>query len=125
MILQSAQRTRVASNAIGLLMTYALNLPSDTIFPGAGLRRVQWKCDAENTRSLAIAKRLGFQLEAVKRWYRVVPDGSDDRLPGVTDPVKAPGRHYAFLSMCWDTWEREGRETVRKQMARRVGSLVA
>jgi RimJ/RimL family protein N-acetyltransferase len=46
--LKSAQRTHVTSNAVGLLMKYALNLPSDPTFPGLGLRRVQWTCDSGN-----------------------------------------------------------------------------
>jgi RimJ/RimL family protein N-acetyltransferase len=60
--LKSAQRTHVTSNAVGMLMKYALNLPSDPTFPGLGLRRVQWTCDSGNKPSLTTAKRLGFQF---------------------------------------------------------------
>jgi RimJ/RimL family protein N-acetyltransferase len=118
-ILKSAQRSHVTTNSIGLLMHYALNLPSDATMPGLGLRRVQWMCHSENARSLATARRLGFQMEGTLRWLIVCAEGSSfgDK-PRVGDPVQKRGRHDLILSMCWDQWSSEGRAIVERQMAR-------
>ena len=51
----AAQRTRVNTEAVMLLLTRAFDL---------GNRRVEWKCDALNARSRAAALRLGFALKA-------------------------------------------------------------
>lgn len=32
-----------------------------------GVERVEWRCDPRNTRSVALAERLGFRLEGVLR----------------------------------------------------------
>jgi RimJ/RimL family protein N-acetyltransferase len=118
-ILKSAQGTHVATNAIGLLLHYALNLPSDQASPGLGLRRVQWRCTPANAPSLRAAQRLGFQLEGVMRWTWVAGNESEGSEPTrAGDPVGYNGGHDAFLSMCWDQWVKEGRTVVEKQMAR-------
>jgi RimJ/RimL family protein N-acetyltransferase len=120
-ILKSAQRTHVTSNAVGLLMKYALNLPSDPTFPGLGLRRVQWTCDSGNKPSLTTAKRLGFQFEGTLRWLWILSEASaSGEKPREDDPAKGNGRHDHYLSMCWDDWERDGRATVQSQMDRKV-----
>ncbi|KAF5336232.1 hypothetical protein D9758_014360 [Tetrapyrgos nigripes] len=54
------QRTHVTSNAVGLLMHYALDLPEDG---GLGLRRVEWRANSLNAPSVGLAKRLGFRME--------------------------------------------------------------
>jgi RimJ/RimL family protein N-acetyltransferase len=119
-MLKSAQRTHVTTNAVGLLMNYALNTPSDASFSGLGLRRVQWTCDSGNLRSLAVSQRLGFQIEGTFRWRWVLPTGATaGDPPRSDDPVQGNGRHDTILGMCWDFWEREGRAIVSKQMARR------
>jgi RimJ/RimL family protein N-acetyltransferase len=119
-IVKSAQRSHVTSNAAGLLMHYALNLPSDPTFPGLGLRRVVWSCHAENEPSLRTAQRLGFRREGTLRWYRVGAEGRSGGMPTrAGDPVPRNGRHDVFLSMCWDDWEEGGRAIVDEQMARR------
>jgi RimJ/RimL family protein N-acetyltransferase len=106
---------------VGLLMHYVLNLPSDPSFPGLGLRRLVWFCNTENAPSITTARRLGFELEVIKRWYAVVPEGGVGGEPTrAGDPVPGHGRHYAFLSVCWDRWEREARAIVERQMARRT-----
>jgi RimJ/RimL family protein N-acetyltransferase len=119
--LKSAQRTHVTSNAVGLLMKYALNLPSDPTFPGLGMRRVQWTCDSGNKPSLATAKRLGLQFEGTLRWLWILSEASTSgEKPRKDDPAKGSGRHDHYLSMCWDDWEREGRATIQNQMNRRA-----
>jgi hypothetical protein len=132
-ILPSAQRSHVTTHAVGLLLQYALNLPSDPMLPGLGLRRVEWAAESGNIRSIATAKRLGFQMEGTLRWQWILPDTVqenvgqkferkmvDDEKGG--DPAKdvpvGKGRHEVYLSICWDDWERGGRETLRTQMAR-------
>ncbi|RDX39865.1 acyl-CoA N-acyltransferase [Lentinus brumalis] len=56
--LPAFQGTGVMSAAVALLMQYALLLPSEG---GLGLRRVQYQTDASNERSIALARKFGFQ----------------------------------------------------------------
>jgi RimJ/RimL family protein N-acetyltransferase len=70
------QRTFVTSNAAGILLRYCLSTPDDESYPGLGLRRVQWFADARNAPSIAAAMRLGFKMEGMLRWERVLPEGS-------------------------------------------------
>ncbi|EIN06820.1 acyl-CoA N-acyltransferase [Punctularia strigosozonata HHB-11173 SS5] len=113
------QRTHVTTHATGLLLQYALELSPQ----GLGLRRVQWKANANNAASIRAAQRLGFKLEGVRRWQmalaphkkgagnnKVLRDG--DPRPGYD------GRDTAMLSLCWDDWEQGGREHVQWLMSR-------
>jgi RimJ/RimL family protein N-acetyltransferase len=52
------QRTRVATEAMYLMMKYAFEL---------GYRRYEWKCDALNAGSRRAAERLGFTFEGIFR----------------------------------------------------------
>ncbi|KAK0504493.1 hypothetical protein EDD18DRAFT_1316826 [Armillaria luteobubalina] len=106
MILPAFQRTHVTSNAVGILLNYALNLPADG---GLGLR----------------PKRMGFQMEGVMRWARVWPETKIRGSGGVRvrkdDPREDEfgyGRNVAILSMCWDDWEAGAKEKVNAVMAR-------
>ncbi len=65
-----AQRTRVNTEAVGLLLTRA--------FDELGNRRVEWKCDALNARSRAAALRLGFTFEGVFRQHMIVKGRNRD-----------------------------------------------
>ena len=56
------QRTFVSSHAIGLLLTYALNLPHEG---GLGLRRVAWTANPFNVGSVRAAERMGLKVEGV------------------------------------------------------------
>lgn len=60
--------------------------------------------------------RLGFTLEGVMRWQRVLPHGKKGLVPSGGLEV-GPGRHTAMLAMCWDDW-REKRENVLAMMER-------
>ena len=53
----SLQRTRVATEAIYLMMKWALG--------DLGYRRLEWKCDALNAPSRAAALRFGFSFDGV------------------------------------------------------------
>ena len=43
-----------------------------------GYRRVEWKCDALNTRSRKAALRLGFQFEGIQEYHFVVKGRNRD-----------------------------------------------
>lgn len=53
------QRTRAATEAIFLMLSYALD--------DLGYRRMQWRCNALNTKSRQAATRLGFRFEGI--WF--------------------------------------------------------
>ncbi len=122
MILPAFQRTHVTSNAVGILMNYALNLPPDG---GLGLRRVVWTASASNAPSVSAAKRMGFQMEGVMRWARVWPEAKIRGSGGVRVRKEDPraeefayGRNVAVLSLCWDDWEAGTKEQVNAVMTR-------
>lgn len=66
------QRTAVNTETIYLLLKY--------LFEVLGYRRVEWKCDSENARSAAAARRLGFTEEGCFRQHMVVKGRSRDTL---------------------------------------------
>ena len=113
------QRTYLVTNMIGLLLEFCLELPENG---GLGLRRVQWQANVQNEASVNAALRLGFILEGVKRWDRVIPaseikPNTVEKLPREGDPRKTDfGRHTALLGLCWDDWEGGIREKVRELM---------
>ncbi|KAJ7176862.1 acyl-CoA N-acyltransferase [Mycena filopes] len=109
------QRTHVTANAVGLLLRWTLE--------DLGLRRVAWKANAHNARSVNAAKRLGFRQEAVMRWERVLPASKTGTGNGVStrggDPrAECPGRDTVVLSLCWDDWDAGAREEVNRIMQR-------
>ena len=67
---QSLQRTRAATEALYLLMKHALD--------DLGYRRLEWKCDAANARSMRAAERLGFLYEGTFRQHRIVKGRNRD-----------------------------------------------
>ncbi|KAI6008879.1 acyl-CoA N-acyltransferase [Pisolithus orientalis] len=114
-ILPPFQCTHVTTNAVGLLLQYALNRPSHLHAPGLGLRRVQWQANVLNLKSIRAAERMGFMREGVLRWDRALPadrgkvgNGAPLR-EGDPEPEKM-GRHTAILAICWDDWENGGEE---------------
>ena len=125
-VLPPFQRTHVASNAVGVMLNYALNVPlgdfksppGTTTGPGLGLRRVVWQANFLNKPSIRLAERMGFQHEGVARWHMVLPIGSPEvacngkaRRDG--DPKRDQiGRNTAVMSLCWDDWEDGGRVRV-------------
>lgn len=64
------QRTPGATEAVFLLARQA--------FDALGYRRLEWKCDARNTRSRRAAERLGFAYEGLFRQHRVVKGQNRD-----------------------------------------------
>ncbi|KAF9066085.1 acyl-CoA N-acyltransferase [Rhodocollybia butyracea] len=119
-ILPQFQRTHVTSCMVGLLMHYALDLPEDG---GLGVRRLQWVCNPNNAPSRKVAERMGFRLEGIFRWDRVLPPskaiGFKEGPMRKGDPWAGNGgRDSAYLSCCWDDWEGWAREQVDKVMTR-------
>jgi RimJ/RimL family protein N-acetyltransferase len=119
MTLPRFQRTHVTSNAVGLLLKYALHSPNDPIAPGLGMRRVDWRAHSWNTPSIATARRMGFVDEGTLRWFVLLPPTKEGDDPRKEDQNQAKGRHTVILAMCWDEWDARGRDIVEKQMQRR------
>ncbi|KAJ3569559.1 hypothetical protein NP233_g4966 [Leucocoprinus birnbaumii] len=123
LVLPPFQRTHVTSNAIGLMMHFALDLPDRG---GLGLRRVFWQCNELNEQSKRTAERMGFRYEGILRWDRVLPPHK--KVFGVDVDVREGdprgkdwgGRHTAIFGHCWDDWENGGREKIDAIMARVV-----
>ena len=63
------QRTRAATEAMALMMTWAF---------AAGYRRYEWKCNALNRPSRRAAQRLGFSYEGTHRQAAVVKGRNRD-----------------------------------------------
>ncbi|RDB19511.1 hypothetical protein Hypma_013478 [Hypsizygus marmoreus] len=114
------QRTHVTSNAIGLLLHYALDLPSEG---GLGLRRVVWQASPMNGPSIGAAERMGFKKEGLLRWHYVLKEDKQtgngrERRKGDPKP-NLLGRDTAVLGLCWDDWEDSEKDRVDAVMSRR------
>lgn len=75
------QRTRAATEALFLLLAYALD--------GLRYRRMQWRCNSLNTKSRNAARRLGFRFEGVFYNHQI---------------VKRRNRDTAWYSILDDEW---------------------
>jgi RimJ/RimL family protein N-acetyltransferase len=77
-------------------MTEAVRVGTDYLFESLGVRRVSILCDTRNTRSAAVAERLGFVRDGRLRYETRAHDGvlSDDYLYSLidTDPRWPPTR---------------------------------
>lgn len=128
-ILPAFRRSHVTSNAVGILMHYALDLPSsesdEGTSGGLGLRRCVWIANVLNTPSVNAGERMGFIKEGIMRWHRVLPEskkvGWNGREERKGDPREGcGGRDSIILSHCFDDWENGGRQKVGTIMDRRV-----
>jgi RimJ/RimL family protein N-acetyltransferase len=56
---------------------YATEAVQSLVATGAslGLRRIEWRCDANNARSRGVAVRAGFTLEGILRQHMLTPQG--------------------------------------------------
>ncbi|KAG8969529.1 hypothetical protein FRB90_010727, partial [Tulasnella sp. 427] len=127
------QRTHVTTNAVGLLLIHALEVPKKG---GWGMRRVQWTAAPNNKPSVRAGERMGFKWEGVLRNLRPMlgekedvrttgkgekretfkPGAKLDILTREGDPLPGvPSWDTAFLSLCWVDYDRE---TLDKMMAR-------
>lgn len=110
------QLTHVTFNAVGLLLQYALDSPSDG---GLGLGRVQWKTSTANTTPINSAELVGFVKEGVLRWDRVGnakgKAGNGREVPQRGDGDNL-GRDTVVYGFCWDDWKQGGKERVQAVM---------
>ncbi|KAI0300460.1 acyl-CoA N-acyltransferase [Multifurca ochricompacta] len=118
-IFPAYQRTYVASNAVGILLRYCLELPTAPR-PGLGLRRVQWIAHTYNRASYNAAVRMGFRYEGTLRWHWVLLKGKEGNGSSIRegDPIKFPARDNSVLSFCADDWEQGGKEHVEQAIKR-------
>ncbi|TBU77402.1 GNAT family N-acetyltransferase [Phytopseudomonas daroniae] len=80
---RAMQRSPASTEAIWLLMSLAMD--------NLGNRRLEWKCNARNQRSLRAAERLGFVQEGLFRQHAV---------------IKGQNRDTAWFSIIDSEWPR-------------------
>lgn len=118
-IIPTSQRTYVATNAAGLMLCWLLDAPSAS---GLGLRRVVWRSHSGNMASRGLASRIGFELEGIARWQRVVHGPRvgvpADALAQRNGRLELPGEHTAVYSMVWDEWIDKRSTLIEKMMYR-------
>ena len=87
----SAQGFGYVTEAAGLIVDYALDV--------LGAHRIEIVCDPENVRSVAIPKRLGFQLEGQVRNVHRYPDGRlcDEVIYGLTPADRRNSEHTEVI----------------------------
>lgn len=102
--------------------THSASLLLHWLFDTLQLRRVQWFAHAANAPSIRAAERLGFSLEGILRWDRVLPLGKEGERLARWDEEEGRGlgRHSACLAMGWDEWRKEKRGRVEGLVAREV-----
>ncbi|KAF9007158.1 acyl-CoA N-acyltransferase [Cyathus striatus] len=114
-ILPRFQRTFVSSNAIGAMLKYALDVPSQG---GMGFRRIVWTSSPFNVAGIRAAERMGFVNEGISRWARVVPSQKEANEVNENERGKGGGWDSSVLSICWDDWEGEIKEKVEGLLAK-------
>lgn len=71
-VLHKYKRTHVVSNAVGLLLQYALySIERNGLEP----RRVQWDCASETRSSMRVVERIRLVKEGLWRWQVMHRDG--------------------------------------------------
>jgi len=97
------QRTRQATEAIYVMARYA--------FDGLGNRRLEWKCNAENTASRRAAERFGFTFEGVFRQHMVIKGRNRDSAWYAMTDAEWPARRAAFEAwLSPDNFDDDGRQ---------------
>jgi RimJ/RimL family protein N-acetyltransferase len=112
--LPAFQRTFVTTNAIGVLLKFCLDVPSEG---GIGFRRVVWTAHPENIASVKTAERMGLKQEGRMRWTWAIGHDKIGKKAG-KERGEALGRDSIILAICWDDWETGGREQVQKLIDR-------
>ncbi|KAG5642581.1 hypothetical protein DXG03_002532 [Asterophora parasitica] len=113
-ILPKFQRTFVATNAIGALLKYTLDVEDGG---GLGLRRVCWTAHPDNAASIKAAERMGMRKEGHLRWTWALTPEKVGKTAGRGRGEKL-GRDSVLLAVCWDDWEDGGKEKVEKLIER-------
>jgi len=111
--------TSGAALAAALLLRYCLNLPTDPVAPGLGLRRVTWFAHTDNVKSLMLARALGFRFESERRWYRTITRGKtgNERAIRDGDECELQGADDIFLAICFDDWEAGVKQAINGALA--------
>jgi RimJ/RimL family protein N-acetyltransferase len=113
-ILPAFQRTFVATNAIGVLLKYCLDLPAQG---GIGFRRVTWTAHQDNKASMKAAERMGMKREGYLRWTWAISPEKAGKKCG-EGRGEAMGRDSVLFAICWDDWENGAKDVVEKLIER-------
>jgi RimJ/RimL family protein N-acetyltransferase len=106
------QRTPGATEAIYLLARHA--------FDDLGYRRLEWKCDAANARSMRAAERFGFSAEGLFRQHRVVKGRNRDTAWFAIIDGDWPAVREAFQRwLAADNFNADGQQKQRLEELRR------
>lgn len=105
------QRTAGATEAIYLLARHA--------FDDLGYRRLEWKCNAANTRSVRAAERFGFIYEGLFRQHRVIKGKNRDTAWFSIIDGEWPRCRDAFQRwLATENFDRQGQQRQRLQALR-------
>ncbi|KAG5637169.1 hypothetical protein H0H81_005572 [Sphagnurus paluster] len=113
-VLPKFQRTFIATNAIGALLKYCLDVPSEG---GLGLRRVCWTAHPDNLASIKAAERMGMRKEGYLRWTWALTLEKIGKVAG-KERGERLGRDSVLLAICWDDWEDGAKEKVEQLIER-------
>lgn len=106
------KRTRVASDAMQILMKY--------VFEDLGYRRFEWKCDSLNAPSRAAALRYGFRFEGIFRQAIVTRGRNRD-----TAWFSVIDGEYPALRAGFAQWLDERNFNAQGQQIKRLAELIA
>ena len=105
------QRTPGASEAVFLLARHA--------FGELGYRRLEWKCNARNARSMRAAERFGFSYEGLFRQHMIVKGENRDTAWFSIIDDEWPACRTAFERwLATDNFDAEGRQKRRLEELR-------
>ena len=105
---RTMQRSPASTEAVYLLAKLALGT--------LGYRRLEWKCNADNARSMRAAKRLGFSYEGLFRQHMVVKRRNRDTAWFAILDREWPACNAAFERwLAADNFDAEGRQQQRLQ----------
>ncbi|WP_369958391.1 GNAT family N-acetyltransferase [Pseudomonas benzenivorans] len=108
---RAMQRSPASTEAVYLLAELALGR--------LGYRRLEWKCDTRNARSMRAAERLGFVYEGVFRQHRVVKGQNRDSAWFSIVDREWPRCRAAFERwLAEDNFDARGRQRQRLQALR-------
>ncbi|SIS16391.1 Protein N-acetyltransferase, RimJ/RimL family [Aquipseudomonas alcaligenes] len=108
------QRTPGASEAVFLLARHA--------FDELGYRRLEWKCNARNARSMRAAERFGFVYEGLFRQHMIVKGENRDTAWYSLIDGEWPACRAAFQRwLAADNFDAEGRQKHKLEELRNGG----
>lgn len=114
---QAMQRTPGSTEAVWLLARHA--------FDELGYRRLEWKCDARNARSLRAAERLGFSYEGLFRQHMLVKGQNRDTAWFSIIDGEWPTRRAAFERwLAADNFSADGQQKQRLEALREAPAAV-